>query len=301
LGDSGLPSGPTGAEGGTPAGDPFAADVKPVQAGTLWRFTLGNDVFEVDPPNGASVATFSRNGRNVLAAGSWFRPSPQIRWNWPPPPEIETATYTASASGDVLSAQSPESTTWHLKASRRFWANAENEVVTIEYTLINTAPAAASWAPWEDSRVNATGLTFFPAGQTIANKSPPQQVLPLQSSGGVWYLDYQNSQLSNGKYIVASDGSEGWFAHAESGIVFIKTFPDYPAAQIPPNEGKIQLYTEDTHLFLEMEEEGAYGSIAAGGSIVWTVHWYLRDIPSGAAATVGSAALVDFVRGQILK
>src|SRR6202012_779344 len=70
------------------AGDPFAGDVTPEAVGSHWRFTLGNTVFEVDPTNGASIPTFARNGHNVLAMRSWFRPSPQSRWSWPPPPEI---------------------------------------------------------------------------------------------------------------------------------------------------------------------------------------------------------------------
>ena len=178
--------------------------------------------------------------------------------------------------------------------------NSANDVVTIEYTLTNTGSAAASWAPWEVSRVNATGLTFFPEGAAIPAKPGSfGALLALQGAGGAAWLDYKPSLYTSGNYIVARDGLEGWSAHAESGVVFIKSFTDIAPAEIPPEEGEIQLWTDNTHTALEMENEGAYVSLAAGQSLVWTVRWYLRTIPADTPVTVGSAKLLDFVRAQI--
>jgi Domain of unknown function (DUF4380) len=288
-----------GAAGG---GDPFLADVTPSKNGDLWRLSFGDVVLEVNALKGASVTTFSLGGHNVLADGSHFRPSPQKTWNWPPPAEIAEAPYTATMNGNLIVMDSQTNAMWGLKAKKRFWANSAHQVATIEYTLTNTSSARASWGPWEVSRLNATGLTFFPEGNAIAAKpSAFGQLLALQSAGGVSWLDYKSANYSAGNYIVAHDGLEGWSAHTEAGVVFIKSVPDILPAQIPPEEGEVQLWTDNTHTALEMENEGAYVALDAGQSIVWTMRWYLRAIPSDAAASVGNAKLLDFVRGQLLK
>ncbi len=287
--------------GGGP-GDPFLGDVTPTKTGDLWRFAFGDVVFEVNATKAASVTTFARGGHNVLADGSHFRPSPQKAWNWPPPPEIAQNAYAASQSGTIVTMESQTSTQWGLKAQKRFWASSANDVVTIEYTLTNTSAAPTSWGPWEVSRVNPTGLTFFPEGTTIPAKPASYGgLLALQSAGGVAWLDYKPALYTSGNYIVARDGLEGWSAHAEAGVVFIKALPDIAPAQIPPEEGEIQLWTDSTHTALEMENEGAYVSLGAGKSLVWTVHWYLRSIPADTSVSVGSTKLVEFVRAQLLK
>lgn len=300
-GAGGAPDAGTDSRGGA-AGDPFLGDVTPARNGDLWRFTFGDVVFEVNAAQGASVTTFARAGHNVLADGSRFRPSPQKTWNWPPPPEIAQDAYTASQAGPVLTMESQTSAQWGVQAKKRFWANSTNDVVTIEYTLTNTSAAPASWGPWEVSRVNPTGLTFFPEGSAIAAKPASYGgLLALQSMGGVAWLDYNPALYTAGNYIVARDGLEGWSAHAETDVVFIKSFADIPPAQIPPEEGEIQLWTDNTHAVLEMENEGAYVLLAAKQSLIWTVRWYLRSIPADAPVTVGSTKLVDFVRAQLLK
>lgn len=304
-GDGG--GGAKGGAGGSPGAgsggaDPFVGDVAPTHAGDVWRLAFGPVLFEASAAKGASVTTFSRGGHNVLADGSHFRPSPQKAWTWPPPPEIAMSPYTASVSGNAILMESQTSAQYGLKAKKRFWANAASEVVTIEYTLTNTSSARASWAPWEVSRVNATGLTFFPEGAAIAPKPASfGQTIALQSAGGVAWLDYKAAPYISGNYIVARDGLEGWSAHAEAGIVFIKSFPDVPAAQIPPEEGELQLWTDSTHVVLEMENEGAYVPLGAGQSIVWTMRWYLRALPPDVPVAVGSDKLLAFVRSQLVR
>ena len=281
--------------------DRFAGNVAPTQVGDRWIFTYGPMVVEIDAAIGAHIATFSRGGSNVLAAGSWFRPSPQQAWGWPPPAEVESLPFAASVSGQVLTMQGANNKQWGLQAKKRFWANSNSEVFTIEYTLTNTGNSTANWAPWEISRVHPTGLTFFPAGQAIQAKTRSRQ-LPLQQAHGISWFDYEASALEPGKYIVARDGAEGWIAHVEAGLAFIKTFPDVPVAQIADDEGEIQLYTEapaGADKFLEVEAEAAVQALAPGQSSVWTVHWYLRQLPDGVVPVSGSTGLVDFVRRQI--
>jgi hypothetical protein len=296
-------AGAAGSSGATSSvSDPFAANVTPTKVGALWALNFGATVFQVDAATGASVTTFALSGHNVLADGSHFRPSPQKTWNWPPPPEIAANPYTAAINGSVIEMVSQTNLQWGLKAKKRFWANSASGVVSTEYTLTNTSDQRASWGPWEVSRVNATGLTFFPEGNPIPAKPASfGQVLSLQLSLGASWLDYKAAQYTTGNYIVAHDGLQGWAAHAESGVVFIKSFPDILPTQIPPEEGEVQLWTDSTHTALEMENEGAYTALEAGSSIVWTMRWYLRAIPSDVPVSVGSSKLLDFVHTQLLQ
>jgi hypothetical protein len=82
-------------------------------------------------------------------------------------------------------------------------------------------------------------------------------------------------------------------------VVLVKKFADVPPAQIAPAEGDVELYTNKLRTYIEMEDQGAYGDIAPGASISWTVTWFLKRLPAGIAATAGDAGLVAFVRDTI--
>lgn len=308
AGGSGTGSGGSGpaAGGNVPkiSGNPTNTFVAPEQHGNIWRFTFGDTVAEIDASAGASIQTFAYHGVNVLAASSWFRPSPQARYTWPPPPEIETAPFTPSLLNNVVTFTGAVSRTLGLQASKRVWADTADQTLNIEYTLTNRGSVAASWAPWEVSRVHPTGLTYFPEGKPINAKANVQGIGPLTVTtlAGVTWLDLQAASLNPGKYIVGRDGAEGWVAHVESGLVFIKSFVDTPPEQLGPGEGEIQLYTEappTSDKFLEVEDEGPMVAMAPGSSTSWTVHWRLRPLPSNLTATVGNAGLVQWTRGVL--
>ena len=61
----------------------------------------------------------------------------------------------------------------------------------------------------------------------------------------------------------------------------------------------VELYTNKLHTYVEIEDQGAYVTIAPGMSSSWKVTWYLRKLPAGVEATAGSAELAAFVRDTI--
>jgi hypothetical protein len=105
-----------------------------------------------------------------------------------------------------------------------------------------------------------------------------------------------DSNFNNGtNYKFHTDGADGWLAHTDGSLVFIKTFNDEPASAAAPEEGEIEIYVNGQQ-YEEVEAQGPYASIPAGGeSTPWNVKWYLRDMPAGASADVGDQALIDFV------
>ena len=108
------------------------------------------------------------------------------------------------------------------------------------------------------------------------------------------------------------DGAEGWVAHVFCGTglelacpgasspVLIKTFPDIDASSFVPGEAEVEIYANDVNTYIEVEDQGPYEPVPAGGSVSWTVRWYLRYLPSDITPQAGNVDLLDFVRGQIL-
>jgi hypothetical protein len=64
--------------------------------------------------------------------------------------------------------------------------------------------------------------------------------------------------------------------------MFIKKFEDIKAKDAAPAEAEIQIYANPGKTFVEIEEQGAYSTIAPGEELSWTVRWYLvpNDLPA---------------------
>jgi hypothetical protein len=303
---------------GAKGGDPFEATVQPAQNGTRMALPFGATLFEVDTKGAGRVVTFSIDGVNVLAAGgaaygSGFWPSPQNAWpgGWPPPSEFETSVYSASAEGNVivLGGTTTSAAYGSLRATKRFWANAAHQVVTIEYTIHNDGSQPVSVAPWEDSRVYPGGMTFFPEAGSERVRFNFQTVPFTSAENAVWLEYLANQIMADSK--TGADGAEGWIAHVECHAalertclgphspIFIKTFADIPQSDFAPGEAELELFADASHTFVELEEQGSYAPIAAGGQRSFTVHWYLRSLPDDITPMAGNVDLLDFVRRQI--
>ena len=292
--------------------DAFAATAPVTQSGNLWRLTLGTVVFEVDSAVAGKIVTFSIDGTDVLvdnmgSTGSVFWTSPQSDWVWPPPPAMDTLAYTPSTRDNVLIMTGP---VWGggLSVTKRHWGNVEHQAVTIEYALKNGTSAAITKAPWEITRVYPGGLTFFPNGDQAARLGDPSfLVVPFTSSQGALWFKYKTSEFYQ-DVKGGADGLEGWAAHIACGIglektcatspIFIKQWTDTNTPA--PGEREVEIYANAGHNYVEFEQQGAYQSIPAGGTMVWTMHWLLRKLPGTVAPTAGSAALLTWVRGQLL-
>jgi hypothetical protein len=179
---------------------------------------------------------------------------------------------------------------------KRFTPDLVNFAITLQYTIINNSAGPVRFAPWEISRVLPGGVTFFPTGSEVNAVDMTQ--LPVTEVNGISWLDHTVA-LASGDHKYCADGSRGWLAHAAGDLVFVKSFADEAADLKPPGQGEIQLYVKGGQ-YEEVEQMGAYQEIPVGGQTVWTVRWYLRPVPSGAAAAPGDPALVDFVDKLVL-
>jgi hypothetical protein len=305
--------------------DSFAATAPVTQSGNMWRITLGSVIFEVDPAVAGKVATFSIDGvdvvdKNIAATGSVFWTSPQNEWyptptqTWPPPTEMDSVAYTPSVSGNVLTMTGPVGTD-KLSISKRYWGNVEHQAITLEYTIHNNNSAAVAMAPWEITRVHTGGLTFFPNGEPAVKLGDANfSAVPFTSAQGALWFKYSTAGFATSSLKGGADGLEGWAAHIACGTglegswayptcakspILIKEWTDIPAAATAPAEKEVEIYAAQNS-YEEFEQQSAYQSIPAGGTMVWTMHWLLRYLPSTVAPTAGSATLLTWVRGQLL-
>jgi hypothetical protein len=278
----------------------------PTVSGTVTTFTVGDTVFAVDAAKAGRIVTFSLAGKNILTAaknsqdnnwGSTFWPSPQSAWNWPPPAELDPGPYTAALCGATLSLTSQTSASLGLSVTKQFSVDAATGVVTIQYGLVNHGTQARSVAPWEITRVAAGGLTFFPMGEGAPTKGA-QDLLGLQITGGVAWFAYDAAAIVNDQKVFA-DGHEGWIAHVDGNLLLIKAFTDTPATQAAPGEAEIEIYTDAGHSYIEVENQGAYLSVAPGATSTWTVRWFLRQLDASVSVQPGSADLLTLVRGLV--
>jgi hypothetical protein len=296
-------AGSGGATGG--AGGLAVPPAKPTLVGSEWAFTLGEVTLQVDPQQGGRITTFKLGAENLLTGpdvnptywGStlWIAPEATL-WTHPPPAVIDTDPYTATASDSTLTLSSMTYDELGVSATKVFSTDAARGAFTVEYRLNNTSQAAVMMSPWEVTRVLPRGLTFFPKGPS--QRLSPDATLPTTESNGVVWYSYDMNAVTNDSKLWA-DASEGWIAHVAAGLVFIKTFSDLSAEQIAPMEGDVELYTNEAHTYIELENLGPYVSIAPGASASWTVTWYLRRLPAALEATAGSMALAQFVRETI--
>jgi hypothetical protein len=322
---SGPDSGMTqmGGDGGSQNGaDGAAAAVAPIMRNNRWAWDVGDLTFEVDPNFGGRVTTLSLGGINMLTGpsvnaiyfGSTFWTSPESQWAQPPPVQIDSAPYTATMSNGSLTLTGPtvsmgvpaNSKVLGVAITKTFSVDSQG-VIHLTYMITNHNQAAVQMAPWEVTRVPAGGmlggLTFYPTGTKMtlsAGATFPFTTAP--STPGITWFSYDQAKVTNNSKLYA-DGLEGWYAHVDQGMVFIKQFPPVAPAQQAPGEGDVELFVNappsPANRYVEMEIQGAYQTIAPGASLSWSVTWYLKHLPATVTPAVGDATLVQFVRSTI--
>jgi hypothetical protein len=83
------------------------------------------------------------------------------------------------------------------------------------------------------------------------------------------------------------------------GLLYLLAYPDIQPSQAAPGEAEVEVFTGPEADYQEMEAQGAYTTVPPGGTLIWTVRWKLRRVPSGTAVAVGSAALVSLTAATL--
>ena len=149
-----------------------------------------------------------------------------------------------------------------------------------------------SVAPWQNSRVGPRGLTFYPSPEPTL----PGSTLAIEPEDGVAWLRHDPATMRENAKSFA-DGAEGWLAHLDGDLLFLKTFPKVPRALQAPTEAEVEIYVDHTGTFVEVEQQGPYEALEPGGRSRWTTRWQLHRAPPGLPLRAGSRELLAWVRG----
>jgi hypothetical protein len=269
--------------------------------GSVFALALDEARLEIDAAVGARVTGLSLAGRNLLTGpevdplnfGSTFWTSPQAHWGWPPIVEIDSAPYEASFDGEAIVMKGPPCAALGVSIEKRFEVDGARGAFVLGYRVVNCGAAPVLVAPWGVTRVQPNGLTFFVTG--VGTYAPTD--LPVRHAGGLTWVRHDAAVIAGHQKLYA-DAGEGWIAHVDGDILFVKTFALVPRAAHAPGEAQVEIYASSLHRYVEVEQQGACATLEVGGAVDWRVEWRLRRLPPRllAEVAVGSAALVSHVR-----
>ena len=182
-----------------------------------------------------------------------------------------------------------------LRFYKTISASAIDSSISIDYCIKNEKSTSQKWAPWEITRVLNDGLTVFAKGlgSVTGDMSPRTR----QTTGYVWY-DQDNTKGGVGSKFFC-DG-KGWLAHVINGsMLFIKQFDDVAYGKTAPAESEVEAYTAADQSYTELEDQGAYITIASKDSITWHVKWFARELPATINVSVGSTGLTSYIEAVL--
>jgi hypothetical protein len=274
----------------------------PDAEGSTFALTISDVRLEIDAERGGRVMSLSLGGRNLLSGpeidiinyGSTFWTSPQSEWGWPPVAEIDSAPFAGSVDGEAVVTRGPTCEGLGVSVDKRFEADRAGRAFVLTYTILNRGATTVRAAPWEVTRVQPNGLTFFVTGGGPYEPSD----LPARELDGVTWVHHDQAVIRGHQKLFA-DTPEGWIAHLDGDALFVKTFPHVARAAQAPGEAQVEIYASSLHRYVEVEQQGAYVEIPAGGSVEWRVEWRVRRLPVGVPRELGSSELVRFVRAVL--
>jgi hypothetical protein len=305
VGIAGMNAG--GMNAGGTGGIAVPREVVPTMSGQDYSLALTSGTLVANGPTGritqlvvAGSNKLTTSSVNPMNYGSSFWTAPQSVWSWPPPLDaIDETTprtdYTHAIDGNAIVFTSPATAQGDesVSVTKRFTADAGRDAWVLEFTITNEGTSAISAAPWQVSRVVPQGFTFYPAGTDVT-----AEAIPVSQVAGVTWIDYSDEITSGSKNI--ADGAEGWLAHVDGGLLFLKVFPEISQAMAAPGEGEVEIYVDTDAGYVELEPQGAYASIQPGAtSEPWQVLWLVRTVPADVEVSLGSESLVAWVRSLV--
>jgi hypothetical protein len=284
---------------------PPASPVRPTIDGGRHVLAWDDVRVEIDGATGGRVTALRLGGRNLLTEptadagnfGSTFWPSPQSAWGWPPLAEIDHGPYRAEVEPAAVTMRSAINPALGVVVEKRFAADAARSAVTFDFAIHNRGEAPVQLAAWQITRVPPGGLSLFPTGAGVDPPCPPSNLAVREALGVTWYA-YDGAAVTDHQKLFA-DGREGWLAHVDGDAVLVKMFAIVPRAAQAPGEAQIEIYANPSLAYVEIEAQGPYETIAPGAALQWRVVWFVRRVPSDVPRTVGSAPLLDFIRGAV--
>ncbi|HYO17648.1 MAG TPA: DUF4380 domain-containing protein [Dermatophilaceae bacterium] len=225
--------------------------------------------------------------------GDTFWPSPQARFDWPPPPILDAAAYevvTESPLGLILrSAPDPD---FGFQVEKCF--ELAEHGLAMQFTLTNIWSRPQDVAPWQVTRAPREGLLVWATGDPFHDAD---RLAKQAEDPGCWFVHRDSTTVFPGLEAAAAHSSiavpavsatsklftdaRGWLAHAHDATLFLRTFPDLTLDQAAPRQGELELYFNPERDYIELENQGAYVTLAPGESLTYPVEWRFRALDPG--------------------
>lgn len=240
-----------------------------------------------------SIELLSGRDTHPTNYGSTFWISPQSLWGWPPIAAHDSQPYQVLKQSDqTLSLAGPIGGGASIK--KHFILVAPN-MLQLDYQLEVTKDFEVL-AAWEITRVPSNGYVLAPVN-TQSVKTVRGRVDYQLHNDVLWLPLHSAKPLVEGKVI--ANGSEGWLAYINSGLLYVKLYPVISTDQMAPGEGDIELYLSGARPYLELEIQSATQALRSGDRLDWRIHWLVMEVPHNIPVKTGSGSLVDFVRGEV--
>jgi hypothetical protein len=257
------------------------------------QYDLGVDTFMI--ANESLFGEYFYNPSPTPYDGNWGYggyktwPAPQSIWNWPPPPTMAWGNYEyevfQTSPDSVVIWMKGQTETIRAEGLRfdryiTFYRNSTGVKVTT--VLFNDNSTPEEWAIWDVT-------------QSIVRHQPESDYqnisvyFPIVSQEDIWYtwgnipardevlpgIEKVNYSGAEGK--IFASVPEGWvcFVDERDEQSYAKVFDIVEDAEYPDDGGIVQVYTNGSVRYMEIEVTGPLANIGANGdSIVFTEYWY---------------------------
>jgi hypothetical protein len=171
------------------------------------------------------------------------------------------------------------------------------------FGLTNIWPRPQQVAPWQVTRAAREGVLVWAAGEPFTDADRMQK---QQEDPGCWFRHADSTATFGGLVTAGAHAAivvpevpttskyftdaRGWLAHIHRGILFLRTFPDLTPEQAAPRQGELELYFNVERDYIELENQGAYVTLAPGQRLHYRVVWRFRSLPA-TAGELGSNSL----------
>lgn len=253
---------------------------------------------EFRPSEGGRLASLRHDGVDLVLPpgrvpgyfGDTFWPSPQSRFEWPPPPALDSDPYEIVAETPLgLTMRSAPDPDLGLQVHKTFALSEHG--MAIEFTLANVWTRPQAVAPWQVTRAPREGLIVWAAGDPFDD---PDRLQKQAEDPGCFYLHSASAIPFEGltthdqfsSIAVPSvtrtskffTDARGWLAHVHHSTLFLRVFPDLTPAQAAPRQAEVELFFGIERDYIELENQGAFRTLAAGHSLTYAVEWRISAI-----------------------
>ena len=281
--------------------------------------SCGPTEIEFLPAAGGRLASLRYGGLDLVLPpgrvpgfhGDTFWPSPQARFDWPPPPILDAAPYEVVGESPLgLTLRSAPDPDFGFQVEKHFEL-AEHRLA-MQFTLSNIWSSPQDVAPWQVTRAPRVGLLVWATGEPFHDADRLQK---QDEDPGCWFVHRDSTSAFEG---LQADGphssiavpavsatsklfadARGWLAHAHDATLFLRVFPDLTLDQAAPRQGELELYFNPERDYIELENQGAYVTLAPGQSVTYSVEWHFRALDPGVETGRVPPELLDEINSLI--